>query len=231
MVFFGTGSFIRQGDDVVGADPVVQAFYGIVDDEETTVSLTIDNLLPQEILTRIEQIEVAGEEENTTEIINIGLTVVSNNPMSDKSGWYLNLLDSGGAEGERVTAKARIRGDRVIFTSLIPSADACSAGGTSWLYELDIQSGGRLSYAVFDINNDGQFDENDFVTVVINDEEITIPPSGFNPDIGIINTPTILTDPLTGDERKIFTGSSGQIISVPEAGLINRGRQNWEQIR
>jgi hypothetical protein len=35
----------------------------------------------------------------------------------------------------------------------------------------------------------------------------------------------------TRDERKIFSGSSGQIISVPEAGSINRGRQNWEQIR
>lgn len=237
MVFFGTGSFIRQGDNVVAADPVVQAFYGIIDDEDTPLSLTTSDLLKQEIVARVEQIEVPGEEEGTKEIINIGLTAVSNNQITTESGWYLDLewktaLGGPGPKGERVTSRALVRGDRVIFTSLIPSADACSGGGTGWLYELDTQSGGRLSYAVFDINNDGNFDANDFITVVINgDEEIRVPPSGFNPDIGIINTPTVLTDPESGNERKIFTGSSGQIISVPEAGSINRGRQNWEQIR
>jgi len=130
-----------------------------------------------------------------------------------------------------VTSRALVRGDRVIFTSLIPSSDACSAGGTSWLYELNTLSGSRLSYSVFDINNDGKFDEGDFVTITIDGEEFTVPPSGLDPDIGIITTPTVLTDPVSGNERKIFTGSSGQIISVPEAGSINRGRQNWEQVR
>jgi type IV pilus assembly protein PilY1 len=236
MVFFGTGSFIRQGDNVVGANPEVQAFYGIIDDDKEPVSLDISNLLPQEILTRVTQVEVEGEEEGETQIIDIGLTAVSNNQITSQKGWYLNLewktsRGGPGLEGERVTARALVRGDRVIFTSLIPSADPCAAGGTSWLYELDTLSGGRLTYAVFDINNDNKFDDADFIEIVVEGETIRIPPSGFNPDVGIINTPTVLTDPKSGDERKIFTGSSGQIISVPEAGSISRGRQNWEQIR
>lgn len=236
MVFFGTGSFFRQGDNIVDADPAVQAFYGIIDDEDTPLSLTVSNLLEQEIVARVEQIEIPGEEGGPPEIINIGLTAVSNDQITTERGWYLNLewktaLGGPGPRGERVTSRALVRGDRVIFTSLIPSADACSAGGTGWLYELDTQSGGRLSYAVFDINNDGKFDQNDFITVSVNGEDVRVPPSGFNPDVGIINTPTVLTQPESGDERKIFSGSSGQIISVPEAGSINRGRQNWEQIR
>lgn len=235
MVFFGTGSFIRQGDNVVGADPEVQAFYGIIDDESTE-SLDINDLLPQEILTRVEQVEVEGTEPGETGTVDVGLTAVSNNQITNQRGWYLNLewkesLGGPGPEGERVTARALVRGDRVIFTSLIPSADPCSAGGTGWLYELDTQSGGRLSYAVFDVNNDGKFNESDFVEIVVEGETVRVPPSGFNPDIGIINTPTVLTEPDSGEERKIFTGSSGQIISVPEAGSISRGRQNWEQIR
>lgn len=118
----------------------------------------------------------------------------------------------------------------MIFTSLIPSADACAAGGSSWLYEVNTLNGGRLSYAVFDVNGDGLFNEDDFIEIEIDGELVLVPPSGLNPDIGIINTPTVLIEP-GGDERKVFTGSSGQIISIPEAGSINRGRQTWEQIR
>lgn len=235
MVFFGTGSFLRQGDNVVGVSPEIQAFYGLIDDDESPETLEVADLLEQEILTRVDQVEQTDEDGNSV-IFDVGLTFISDNQLANERGWYIDLVwDSGrggpGPQGERVTSRALVRGDRVIFTSLIPSSDACSAGGTSWLYEVDTLSGSRLSYSVFDINNDGKFDNNDFVTITVDGEEITVPPSGLDPDIGIINTPTVLTDPQTGDERKIFTGSSGQIISVPEAGSISRGRQNWEQIR
>lgn len=235
MVFFGTGSFLRQGDNVVPDNPEIQAFYGIIDDNDAPETSTVSDLLQQEILTRVEQVERTDSEGNSV-VIDVGLTFISNYEITTEKGWYLNLVwtsENGGpgAQGERVTSRALVRGDRVIFTSLIPSSDACAAGGKSWLYEVDTLSGSRLSYSVFDINNDGKFDTGDFVTIEINGEEITVPPSGLDPDIGIITTPTVLTDPLSGDERKIFTGSSGQIISVPEAGSISRGRQNWEQIR
>ncbi|WP_338355724.1 PilC/PilY family type IV pilus protein [uncultured Marinobacter sp.] len=235
MVFFGTGTFLRQGDNVIGVNPEIQAFYGIIDDNDSPETLDVSDLLEQEILTRVDQVERTDENGNSI-VIDVGLTFVSNNQISSERGWYMDLVwESGnggpGPQGERVTSRALVRGDRVIFTSLIPSSDACSAGGTSWLYELSTLSGSRLDYSVFDINNDGKFDEGDFVTITVDGQEFTVPPSGLDPDIGIITTPTVLTDPVSGNERKIFTGSSGQIISVPEAGSINRGRQNWEQIR
>jgi len=235
MVYFGTGSFLRKGDDVVGMSPDIQAFYGIIDDYYSPESLDRSDLLEQEILARVDEVSRTDEDGNPL-VIDIGLTFVSDNQLGDKKGWYIDLVwksanGGPGPQGERVTSRAVVRGDRVIFTSLIPSADPCAAGGNSWLYEVDALSGGRLSYAVFDINDDGRFDSNDFVTITIDGQEYTIPPSGLDPGIGIINTPTVLTDPQTGNERKIFTGSSGQIISVPEAGSINWGRQSWEQIR
>ena len=235
MVFFGTGSFLRQGDNVIGMNPEIQAFYGIIDDNDSPETLDVSDLLEQEILTRVDEVQRTDEEGNSV-VIDVGLTFVSDNQISSERGWYMDLVwestnGGPGPQGERVTSRALVRGDRVIFTSLIPSSDACSAGGTSWLYELNTLSGSRLSYSVFDINNDGKFDEGDFVTITIGDEQFTVPPSGLDPDIGIITTPTVLTDPVSGNERKIFTGSSGQIISVPEAGSINRGRQNWEQVR
>lgn len=235
MVFFGTGSFLRQGDNIFGINPDVQAFYGITDDNASPKTLGVSDLLEQEILTRVSQVNKTDQNGNSV-VIDVNLTFTSDSQIANERGWYMNLVwDSGnggpGLNGERVTSRALVRGDRVIFNTLIPSSDACSAGGTSWLYELDTQSGSRLSYPVFDINNDGRFDSGDVVTITIDGKKVDYPPSGFNPDIGIITTPTVLTDPNSGDERKIFTGSSGQIISVPEAGSIDRGRQSWEQIR
>ena len=52
-----------------------------------------------------------------------------------------------------------------IFTTLIPSTDPCDFGGDSWLMELDAISGGRLSYSVFDLDENKLFDEGDYVNV------------------------------------------------------------------
>ena len=221
MVFFGTGSFFKEGDNVVANDPEIQSFYGIIDKGG---AITRSDLLEQEILARP---TINGQ----------GLSVVSNNELTTESGWYIDLvykesLGGDGADGERVTARALVRGDRVIFTSLIPSANPCEAGGDSRLYEVDNFSGSRLDYSVFDINNDGMFDDNDFVEIEIDGQTVRVPVSAIDSDIGIINTPSILTGVgENNDERKIISGSSGQMVSIPEAGSRTRGRQRWEQIR
>src|SRR5690606_20943383 len=114
-------------------------------------------------------------------------------------GWYLDLLWSDtyggpGPEGERVVSRATVRGDRVIFATLIPNPDPCAFGGDSWLMELNTFNGGRLDYAVFDLNNDGVFDEDDWITVTDeNGNEVVIPPSAIAPDINIIKTPAVIT--------------------------------------
>jgi type IV pilus assembly protein PilY1 len=120
----------------------------------------------------------------------------------------------------------------VIFATLIPDPDPCSPGGVSWLMELDAFNGGRLPYAVFDIDEDGEFDMDDWITVTVNGEDILIPASAVMPDIGIMDTPAIISGiGPNQDEIKVVSGSSGQLIRITERGGVNIGRQSWRQLR
>src|SRR5690606_18664246 len=137
-----------------------------------------------------------------------------------------------GPKGERVVSRAIVRGDRVIVTTLIPDPDPCSPGGKSWLMELSAFHGGRLSYAVFDLDVDGDFDSNDWITIVDPDtgEEILVPVTGILPEIGITDTPAVISG--IGDEQdevKILSGSTGQLIRISERGGIAIGRQSWRE--
>ncbi len=54
-------------------------------------------------------------------------------------GWYVNLWNK---EGERVTEKAAVVAETVIFTSFAPTLEACAAGGESWIYQMSYTDGG-----------------------------------------------------------------------------------------
>jgi len=230
MVFFGTGSFQNVGDNVVGNSPVTESFYGIIDRGEPVER---SSLLEQEILDEVTQ------DGNRLRLVS------KNTPSGTYNGWYMDLLwkasnDGVGAKGERVVSQAVVRSDRVIFPTLIPSEDPCEAGGRSWLMEVNLYSGGQLNYEVFDINNDGKIDGDDRIPGHDDgegegegegdgdDEE---PPSGIDPDIGIIQKPTIIEDCDDGNECKIVSGSSGQAEVILEKGIAPVGRINWEQLR
>jgi hypothetical protein len=99
--------------------------------------------------------------------------------------------------------------------------------------ELNAFDGGRLDYAVFDLNNDGLFDSDDWITVTDeNGNEIRIPPSAIAPDINIIKTPAIIAGFGTNnDEVKVMSGSSGQLVRITERGGVGTGRQSWQQLK
>ena len=52
-----------------------------------------------------------------------------------QDGWVLDFDDTS-AQGERVTTKAILLFDKLIFPTLIPSNHACKYGGNSWLMEI-----------------------------------------------------------------------------------------------
>jgi type IV pilus assembly protein PilY1 len=223
-IFFGTGSFYRVDDNVVLDDPDVDTFYGIVDGGAPIASR--NDLLEQEILTEVSVsgIRVRG--------------VTANEILSGHKGWYLDLewpagYGGPGPAGERVVSRASVRGDRVIFATLIPNPDPCAFGGDSWIMELNTFDGGRLDYAVFDLNNDAVFDDDDWITITDADgTEIRIPPSAIAPDINIVKTPAIISGVgENNDEVKILSGSSGQLIRITERGGVGVGRQSWRQLR
>ena len=223
-VFFGTGSFYRVDDNVVLSPPDIDTFYGIVDHGEPISGRA--ELLEQSI--------IAETTVNGTRFRG----VTEHEMQSGHSGWYIDLLWSGtyggpGPDGERVVSKATIRGDRVIFATLIPNPDPCAFGGDSWVMELNTFTGGRLSYAVFDLNGDGLFDENDWITVTDeNGNEVKIPPSAIAPDINIVKTPAIIAGVGENqDEVKVMSGSSGELMRISERGSAGIGRQSWRQLR
>ncbi len=224
MVFFGTGSFYRVDDNVVPVNPDIDAFFGVIDNG-TSISGRSE-LLKQEIL-----IETTSNGSR--------VRAVSDNQMTpSQRGWYLDLtwdaLYGGpGPAGERVVSRALVRNDRVIFATLIPSRDPCAFGGDSWLMELNTFSGGRFDYAVFDLDADGQFDDSDWIDVLLPDGTTErVPPSGIAPDINIIKTPAVISGVgPNDDEVKIVSGSGGQLMQISERGSTGIGRLSWRQMR
>jgi type IV pilus assembly protein PilY1 len=223
-ILFGTGTFYQVDDNVVPNNPPLDAFYGIID---RGVPITGRNeLLEQSIL---------------AEVTAFGFRVrgiTDYDIQASDSGWFLDLqwpvaYGGPGAVGERVVSRAIVRGDRVIFATLIPNTDPCAFGGDSWLMELNTFSGGRLDYAVFDLNGDGLFDDQDWIDVTAPDGSvIRIPPSAIAPDVNIIKTPAVITGiGPNDDEVKIVSGSSGQLMRIMERGSTALGRLSWRQVR
>ncbi|WP_082053875.1 PilC/PilY family type IV pilus protein [Methyloterricola oryzae] len=163
---------------------------------------------------------------------------------TDKKGWYIDLLTPpppGTANGERVVSNPLLRGDRIIFPTLIPSTDPCTFGGSSWLMELDANSGGRLNNS-FDLNNSGSVNAKDYVLVNSATGSVGAA-SGVKSPVGIIKTPAVVEDSMYGGgtggaggggactETKYVSGSSGELFTQKEACSKAHGRLSWRQIR
>lgn len=221
MVMMGTGSYFTNDDKLVPATPRLEAVYGIWDTGATVLS---SQLLQQSITHEF----VAN---GTT--IKFNVRVVSNRNVNytSQKGWYLLLKSPGLSKGvgERAVSEMLYRHKRLIFNTLIPSADACDFGGRSWLMELDPISGARLTYSVFDVNGEGAVNDDDYVA--IEDEagnDIKVPVSGKQFD-ELTTTPSVVEDAEM--ERKYISGSSGNISVTLEEGAGDLGgRQSWLQL-
>ncbi|HIC8841788.1 pilus assembly protein [Aeromonas sp. 602200] len=221
MVMMGTGSYFTNDDKLVPATPRLEAVYGIWDTGATVLS---SQLLQQSITHEF----VAN---GTT--IKFNVRVVSNRNINytSQKGWYLLLKSPSLSKGvgERAVSEMLYRHKRLIFNTLIPSADACDFGGRSWLMELDPISGARLTYSVFDVNGDGAVNDDDYVA--IEDEagnDIKVPVSGKQFD-ELTTTPSVVEDAEM--ERKYISGSSGNISVTLEEGAGDLGgRQSWLQL-
>ncbi|QNH03457.1 pilus assembly protein PilC [Pseudomonas sediminis] len=214
MVFFGTGSFYRNGDNEIPQSPPVDTFYGIID--RGTAIDGRGNLLKQAV---IKEDTVNGNQ----------VRAITNNAITTQTGWYLDLAwlegtGATGARGERVISKATLRTDRVIFTTMTPSADPCAFGGTSFIMAMNLSSGSRLNYAYFDTSGDGKLDNDDMTQI---GEEENIPWSGISDtDDGVIKGVTPLYKWLC------FAGSSGGTPQcIPVAGSQRFGRHSWREVR
>lgn len=204
LVEFGTGMYLQIADL---ASTAQQTVYGIWDNNATVAGIG-----------DLQQQSVTG-----TVTLNARLyRNVSSNAVNwlTKKGWYLNLPTSG----ERVAVELLIRNSRLLVTSLLPNSNLCSAGGSSWLMELDFATGGQLTTSTFDTNRDGTVNATDTITAGVAMEGIASTPAvldGFGPN----------DDP--GSLEHLYANQSTGVV----AELLNRSnplanrRMSWRQLR
>jgi type IV pilus assembly protein PilY1 len=212
MVYFGTGRYLLSGDE---ASKTKQAFYGLLDNG-TAIPTTGNPLVEQTIVY-----------ESAT-----ARAVSSNTVSSPKRGWYLDLVPpSKTLQGERVLSVPLLRFGRVIFNTSIPSADPCVLGGTGWLMELDAATGGNLTYSALDMNNDGLFNEGDYVVIGQDNQgkDIKSPVAGKASGSMSLNQPTVIT---AGAKEYKFNSDIKKGISVTtEKSGTSNPRSSWRQLQ
>lgn len=215
MVYVGTGKYFELGDNVVPSSPQTQTFYGLYDNNASTIAQR-GNLQVQTIDSQVTQ---------TIGSTSFGFRFSTPNEVSypTQRGWYMDLLtpasvSPSGSLGERVIAFPLLRNGRVIFVTLIPKpANSCESGGESWLMELDALNGKSLGTPPWDLNKDNTFNNSDLV-----DNKV---PSGMKKsDIGTLKTPSVVTVP--GGEVKLPIGvmESGSAAPTPS-------RASWRQLQ
>lgn len=227
IVVFGTGSFIRNGDD---AFDEIQSLYGIRDDLQQN-GLVRSDLLEQTITSQSE-VQVAradGTGNNTFTVRN-----TSSNKATNEQGWYLDLIVGTAKSGERVISQPTfpfgLVPDRVRLSTVIPDSDPCSTGRTGFIVDLNVLTGAAPDSPVFDLDGDGTFNTGDIPSgggdgnpsgVQNGDgtQTTTIIDSTGNTEL-VVNDPT-QTDPTDPCE-------SGLCIRTLEESI---GRQTWEQLR
>lgn len=234
MVYFGTGQYFEVGDNTVGVSPPLQTYYGLHDDLSNAISGR--SVLQEQTIdaeAAFLSFDVRVTSDNTVNYNDS--SDPTNNPL--KKGWYMDLESPiNGAEGERVIAASILRGDRIVFTTLIPDKEPCEFGGDSWLMELDGVTGARLNEIAFDLTNDGLFTTDDLVQLLdtdgdgdvdADDDKLIV--SGKKSKVGIIKTPSVIS---TGDkEFKYSSGTTGGIDVTTESSGEGLGRQSWRQLR
>lgn len=118
MAYFGTGKYYDTGDNAASTIPQ-HSFYAVAD---------IGSVVARNTL--LEKTMATTYGTDPERIVN-----EANPDWESQNGWYLNFDDSG-AIGERVTTKALLLQDYLVFVTLIPSDHACENGGNSWLMQL-----------------------------------------------------------------------------------------------
>ncbi|MHB1245191.1 MAG: pilus assembly protein [Sulfuriferula sp.] len=146
MVMFGTGKYLESGDP---SNISSQTFYGV---QDNGVAIAGRSALVQQTITSTSLI--GGKTYRSLSANTVNWT---GSPADQ--GWYLDLPSSG----ERVVSESSTDSGRVIFTTMIPSTGTCSAGGSGWLMEVSLSTGGALGAPTFDVNGDGVIDSSDYV--------------------------------------------------------------------
>ena len=242
MVYFGTGKFLESSDNDV-LEGGVQSLYGIWDRVDINLSIDADgdgkpdnddyhigrglgrkHLLQQKILQQ--SAFKGGDNIEVRVVTNYKIQYFTGQGFPDTDNTFLGwVLDLDKEAGERITAQAILRGGRIIFTTLLPDANACKSAGESWLMELNARSGGSPAGQALDNNGDGLINSADY-------HEGSYTAGWKKADLGVYTIPAILHDRKSGLDYKIMSTGSGNITAVAESSPNgDTGRQAWRKLR
>lgn len=232
-VVFGTGKYFETGDSNVASLTTVNSFYGLLDpnsgDASDIIATREDGVLvAQSITNELYDLEFgsgkAGDPKVTADV-----RVTSANAQTETSrGWYIDLKSpTKNFEGEMQVSDPILRNGDVIFTTIVPNADPCENGGSSWLMELNLFTGMATPTTPFDINNNGKFDDG---VDTNGDGKPDAVGNGVRSEVGIVSKPA----PTSGEkcDYLIFPGTSGGTETrCRDPGARGFGRQSWRQAR
>ncbi|MEO0444018.1 MAG: PilC/PilY family type IV pilus protein [Pseudomonadota bacterium] len=201
LVYFGTGQYIAEGDNVDFDD---QAFYAVWDTGSAT-TLTRSNLEPQSF------VNSAG----TIGLSRTSSVTYGTGPGSDY-GWYIDLNNTVEiSSGARVIINPLILGELIFFSATVPDAGLiCTPDNDNYLIALDALNGTESSFPIYDSDNDGEADTSSPVLDIGNSV-------GFGTTIGSDGD----LDAVISNE----TGTFSRHIEVLTP--IDAGRKSWSIIR
>jgi len=132
-------------------------------------------------------------------------------------GWYMDLP----VAGERSVTDVVIRGSLVFFNTMIPDADPCNYGGTSWLMVADWIDGSAPDVVSFDVNRDS----------VLNDDDKVGGASAAGISIvGISTSPVNLGRKRYTSTTETTGSASIEVTDILDTGGKKTGRLSWEEL-
>jgi type IV pilus assembly protein PilY1 len=223
LVSFGTGRYLDTGDNAAGAS---QALYGIWDKGEVVAA---SQLTTQSVLGTTVGPDSRTYRFTTHAVGPVTPTYTGDNTitrttfLSTKRGWVLNLPTAG----ERIVTQTAVRAGKVVVSTMIPSAVACTYGGDGWVMEVDAVTGNRSEAAALDTNADGNVDTGDLLAY----QSAQAYASGVRAG-AIPSAPRFIRAKNRTLDDKLISLSNGTIMKIREAGAPQgSGRSGWEQIQ
>ncbi|MET0105736.1 MAG: PilC/PilY family type IV pilus protein [Sedimenticola sp.] len=224
IVVFGTGSWMTVKD---ASSHKVQSIYGIWDDLGSSISYPLDhnkssaNLVEQTYLNKVNQEH------------GYVVRTLSDNAIdwSVNKGWYIDLDVKSATTnppivefpGERAIRNFQVRAGISFVNTVIPkSSDTCSGSPGGYQLAFNPQTGGSFSMPVFDLNNDGTFDEQDNVNDAAGSGNVTM---GVRKD-----GDGALTDSAFIDNRRYTQTLDKKHLSIATNTVKEGRRTSWKEL-
>jgi type IV pilus assembly protein PilY1 len=197
MVYFGTGKYFDGGDNTASPTPV-QSVYAIADG---TTGLTGErgDLFHEKTYTQA----VSGNRTILNERVSENGVMSHAVDWTTKRGWFMDFKTAG----ERVVVKPTLMSDRLMFTTLVPSAVACDYGGMSWSMELIAVGDKNVQHSIL--------------------EEAA---NTLTEEMVVSDTTVLIESPEEGKQLSCSISGECKLIDMAFATGF-RGRMNWREVQ